>query len=283
MAPGGRWQPSRSAWSARPDGGAGTAARPAPRRQIHRASTSTANGARSRRAVEVRPRLRDHELIPVGPGQLPPICLLASQSKNFCGGLDRGEHSLSLRARITLAGGPRVPERLAHGRRKRRHCGRCTPNALAPGCRTRPRASSSSPGRAGRSCRPAAGGSERVAERFGRAGWHIGHLVAGRRFHLRRVDRPPPRPETGPLGVPFQPRDETMKPTSSTTRTPRDPDAAGRGWRAHHQLQNRLAKLVRAAGWSPRDPAPIDPEFDLAWGNPPGHRGGRGQELHQAK
>lgn len=109
-----------------------------------------------------------------------------------------------------------------------------------------------------------------MAERFGRAGWHIGHLVAGRRFHLRRVDRPPPRPETGPLGVPFQPRDETMKPTSRTTRTPRDPDAAGRGWRAHHQLQNRLAKLVRAAGWSPRDPAPIDPEFDLAWETPQG-------------
>jgi hypothetical protein len=65
--------------------------------------------------------------------------------------------------------------------------------------------------------------------------------------------------------VPFQPRDETMKPTSLPTRTPRDPDAAGRGWRAHHQLQNQLVELVRAAGWSPRDPAPIDPEFDLAW------------------
>jgi hypothetical protein len=33
-------------------------------------------------------------------------------------------------------------------------------------------------------------------------------------------------------------------------------------------LQNRLAELAelaRAAGWAPRDPAPIDPEFDLAW------------------
>jgi hypothetical protein len=46
---------------------------------------------------------------------------------------------------------------------------------------------------------------------------------------------------------------------------PHHPDAAGRGWRAHHQLQNQLVELVRAAGWSPRDPAPIDPEFDLAW------------------
>ena len=90
------------------------------------------------------------------------------------------------------------------------------------------------------------------------------------RFHLRRVDRPPPRPETGPLGVPFQPRNETMRPTSPTTRTPQDPDAAGRGWRTHHQLQNQLAELVRAAGWSPRDPAPIDPEFDLAWETPQG-------------
>lgn len=70
-----------------------------------------------------------------------------------------------------------------------------------------------------------------MAERFGRAGWHIGLLVAGRRFHLRRVDRPPPRPETGPLGVPFQPRDETMKPTSRTTgrRGIRTPPAVGGG------------------------------------------------------
>jgi hypothetical protein len=27
---------------------------------------------------------------------------------------------------------------------------------------------------------------------------------------------------------------------------------------------------VRAAGWSPQDPAPIDPEFDLAWETPQG-------------
>jgi predicted RNA-binding protein with PUA-like domain len=106
--------------------------------------------------------------------------------------------------------------------------------------------------------------------------WGAAHSTRGGpqrrviRFHLRRVDRPPPRPETGPLGVPFQPRNETMKPTSPTTRTPQDPDAAGRGWRAHHQLQNQLAEIVRAAGWSPRDPAPIDPEFDLAWETPQG-------------
>jgi hypothetical protein len=68
----------------------------------------------------------------------------------------------------------------------------------------------------------------------------------------------------GPLGVPFQPRDETIEPTRPTTRT-LDPDAVGRGLRAHHQLQNRLAEFARAAGWAPRDPAPIDPEFDLAW------------------
>jgi hypothetical protein len=64
--------------------------------------------------------------------------------------------------------------------------------------------------------------------------------------------------------VPFRSRDETIEPTSPT-RTSQDPDAAGRGLRAHHQLQNQLAELARAAGCAPRDPAPIDPEFDLAW------------------
>jgi hypothetical protein len=65
--------------------------------------------------------------------------------------------------------------------------------------------------------------------------WGTAHSTGGGpqrrviRFHLRRVDRPPPRPETGPLGMPFQPRDETIRPTSPTTRTPQDPDAAGRG------------------------------------------------------
>src|SRR5215218_224047 len=65
--------------------------------------------------------------------------------------------------------------------------------------------------------------------------WGTAHSTRGGpqprviRFHLRRVDRPPPHAETGPLGVPFQPRNETMRPTSPTTRTPQDPDAAGRG------------------------------------------------------
>lgn len=89
------------------------------------------------------------------------------------------------------------------------------------------------------------------------------------RFHLRRVDRPPHAPRPVRWGaVPIARRDhEAGQPT---TRAPQDPDAGGRGWRAHHRLQDQLAELVRAAGWSPRDPAPIDPEFDLAWETPQG-------------
>jgi predicted RNA-binding protein with PUA-like domain len=85
------------------------------------------------------------------------------------------------------------------------------------------------------------------------------------RFHLRRVDRPATTPEAGPLGRPFQARDETIEPASPTPPAPQDPDAAGRGLRTHYRLQNQLAELVRAAGYAPRDPAPIDPDFDLAW------------------
>jgi len=88
------------------------------------------------------------------------------------------------------------------------------------------------------------------------------------RFHLRRVDRPAVVPVPGPLGKPFQARDETIEPASPTTSAPADPDAAGRGLRAHHRLQNQLAELVKAAGYAPRDPAPIDPDFDLAWETP---------------
>jgi predicted RNA-binding protein with PUA-like domain len=88
------------------------------------------------------------------------------------------------------------------------------------------------------------------------------------RFHLRRVDRPATGPDTGPLGVPFHARDEAVEPASPTAPAQADPDAAGRGLRAHHRLQNQLAELVTAAGHTPRDPAPIDPEFDLAWETP---------------
>jgi predicted RNA-binding protein with PUA-like domain len=88
------------------------------------------------------------------------------------------------------------------------------------------------------------------------------------RFHLRRVDRPATVPATGPLGVAFRARDEAIEPASPTMPAPPDPDAAGRGLRAHHRLQNQLAELVKAAGYAPRDPAPIDPDFDLAWEMP---------------
>jgi hypothetical protein len=88
------------------------------------------------------------------------------------------------------------------------------------------------------------------------------------RFHLRRVDRPATVAEAGPLGVPFQARNEAIEPASPTTPAPPDPDAAGRGLREHHRLQNQLAELVQAAGYAPRDPAPIDPDFDLAWETP---------------
>jgi hypothetical protein len=86
------------------------------------------------------------------------------------------------------------------------------------------------------------------------------------RFHLLPIDRAVTTAERGSLGRPFRRRDEDIEVTSREPVTSRDPDAAGRGLRAHNQLQNQLNDLVEAAGYTPIDPeSPIDPAFDLAW------------------
>jgi hypothetical protein len=86
------------------------------------------------------------------------------------------------------------------------------------------------------------------------------------RFHLLPIDRAVTTAERGSLGRPFRRRDEDVEVTSREAVTSRDPDAAGRGLRAHNRLQNRLSDLVEAAGYTPIDPeSPIDPAFDLAW------------------
>jgi hypothetical protein len=86
------------------------------------------------------------------------------------------------------------------------------------------------------------------------------------RFHLLPIDRAVTTAERGSLGRPFRRRDEDVEVTSREAVTARDPDAAGRGLRAHNRLQNRLSDLVAAAGYTPIDPeSPIDPAFDLAW------------------
>jgi hypothetical protein len=44
-----------------------------------------------------------------------------------------------------------------------------------------------------------------------------------------------------------------------------DPDTAGRGLLVHQRLQDALADRVTAVGLRPLSPAPLDPQFDLAW------------------
>lgn len=44
-----------------------------------------------------------------------------------------------------------------------------------------------------------------------------------------------------------------------------NPDAVGRGLRAHRKLQNGLAATVTESGGDPLAPTPLDPNFDLAW------------------
>jgi hypothetical protein len=67
------------------------------------------------------------------------------------------------------------------------------------------------------------------------------------RFHLLPIDRAVTTGERGSLGRPFRRRDEDVEVTSREAVTARDPDAAGRGLRAHNRLQNRLSDLVRLA------------------------------------
>src|SRR6266536_3521442 len=89
------------------------------------------------------------------------------------------------------------------------------------------------------------------------------------RFHLRPVDRPPTTPDAK-FGTPYLPLDETFEPASPSAPAPTDPDAAGRGWRAHRRLQNQLSNLVSAEGYKPCRPTAADPDFDLAWSTPQG-------------
>ena len=86
------------------------------------------------------------------------------------------------------------------------------------------------------------------------------------RFHLVPIDRAVTAGERDQPGRPYRRRDEDVEVTSREAVTARDPDAAGRGLRAHHRLQNRLSDLVKAAGYTPMEPeSPLDPAFDLAW------------------
>jgi predicted RNA-binding protein with PUA-like domain len=89
------------------------------------------------------------------------------------------------------------------------------------------------------------------------------------RFHLRPVDRPAGMPGPERLGVPYREQDENAEPASPAPTAPGDPDAAGRGLRAHRRLQNHLKQVVEAAGYKPVSPSPADPDFDLAWETEP--------------
>jgi hypothetical protein len=86
------------------------------------------------------------------------------------------------------------------------------------------------------------------------------------RFHLLPIDRAVTASQREQLGRRYRRRDENVEVSSREVVTARDPDAAGRGLRAHNRLQNRLSDLVEAAGYIPIDSeSPIDPAFDLAW------------------
>jgi hypothetical protein len=77
------------------------------------------------------------------------------------------------------------------------------------------------------------------------------------------------------VAEPNEPEPETPRPAfvardPSVDPSPRqpgqaDPDSYGRGLKSHRWLENWLADRVRQAGLSPQDPAPDDPQFDLAW------------------
>lgn len=66
------------------------------------------------------------------------------------------------------------------------------------------------------------------------------------------------------LGRPYEPATETPE-LERHERAGPDPDAAGSGLAAHNRTQNLLAAEVEAAGFTPRRPAPDEPDYDLAW------------------
>jgi hypothetical protein len=68
------------------------------------------------------------------------------------------------------------------------------------------------------------------------------------------------------LGQTYREADEaaTVAPAKEPA-APDDPDARGRGLRAHNATQNRLAEIVERAGFAPRSPKRGEPDYDLAW------------------
>jgi hypothetical protein len=65
-------------------------------------------------------------------------------------------------------------------------------------------------------------------------------------------------------GGSFKDRDENVDPVPAAAASA-DPDAVGRGLRAHRRLENLLAVEARSRGLDPRD-APLEgPAYDIAW------------------
>lgn len=62
----------------------------------------------------------------------------------------------------------------------------------------------------------------------------------------------------------FVPRDARVQVAPAAGAT-LDPDASGRGLRAHRKLENWLASRAAADGLLPQDPDTTDPPFDLCW------------------
>ena len=65
-------------------------------------------------------------------------------------------------------------------------------------------------------------------------------------------------------GRSFKDRDENVDPVPATPASV-DPDAVGRGLRAHRRLENLLAIEARSRGLDPRDPPLEGPAYDIAW------------------
>ena len=83
------------------------------------------------------------------------------------------------------------------------------------------------------------------------------------KFRLVPVTQPATPTRRESVGTHYRPEDETIEPVLGTPGD--NPDAVGRGLRAHRRLQNRLAEAVKEAGLLPLSPQVGDPNFDLAW------------------
>jgi len=69
----------------------------------------------------------------------------------------------------------------------------------------------------------------------------------------------------GQVGREYERVDEHVELDGAAEHRGMDPDAGGRGLRAHARIQNALASAVSDAGLEPRRPAPDEPQYDLAW------------------